>query len=199
LPFRSTHLAPLARRTALVLVCLTSAGASAMASPSASAHVHRALAAHAPPKTKAAPKKSTKKKTAAHRASTKKKATHSTERHVAAAELVLPVLPPSLFQQISIDLPPAGMPTMREAFALVPATPLIAASPMTTGAGPLSGFSASAERLLSAMMDRARSQLGTRYVFGGSTPGEGLDCSAFARFAMEALGSAPRCRATARC
>lgn len=38
------------------------------------------------------------------------------------------------------------------------------------------------------MVDRARSQLGTRYVLGGEAPGEGLDCSAFARFAMEALG-----------
>jgi cell wall-associated NlpC family hydrolase len=54
--------------------------------------------------------------------------------------------------------------------------------------GPLAAFSASASRLLESMVDRARSQLGTRYVFGGEQPGEGLDCSSFARFAMEAMG-----------
>lgn len=54
--------------------------------------------------------------------------------------------------------------------------------------GPLAAFSAGAARLLSSMVDRARSQLGTRYVFGGERPGQGLDCSSFARFAMEALG-----------
>ena len=53
---------------------------------------------------------------------------------------------------------------------------------------PLSAFSRSAGALLDAMLQRARSQLGTRYVFGGAQPGDALDCSSFARYAMEALG-----------
>ena len=78
-----------------------------------------------------------------------------------------------------------GGATAEETFGAVP----LVGEPAVEGAAkPLSGFSASAQRLLSAMMDRARSQLGTRYVLGGNAPGEGLDCSSFARFAMEALG-----------
>lgn len=46
----------------------------------------------------------------------------------------------------------------------------------------------SATSLLDALVTRARSQLGTRYVFGGAAPGAELDCSSFARYAMEALG-----------
>lgn len=48
----------------------------------------------------------------------------------------------------------------------------------------------SASALLDAMVSRARSQLGTRYVLGGASPGRSLDCSSFARYAMEALGIA---------
>ncbi|GJG87502.1 hypothetical protein tb265_26830 [Gemmatimonadetes bacterium T265] len=52
----------------------------------------------------------------------------------------------------------------------------------------LSALTHSATSLLDALVARARSQLGTRYVFGGAEPGAGLDCSSFARYAMEALG-----------
>lgn len=52
----------------------------------------------------------------------------------------------------------------------------------------LSVLTHSATSLLDALVARARSQLGTRYVFGGAEPGAGLDCSSFARYAMEALG-----------
>ena len=55
---------------------------------------------------------------------------------------------------------------------------------------PFASISRSATALLDAMVSRARSQLGTRYVLGGATPGRSLDCSSFARYAMEALGIA---------
>ncbi|MGZ8457527.1 MAG: C40 family peptidase [Gemmatirosa sp.] len=55
---------------------------------------------------------------------------------------------------------------------------------------PFTSLGRSASALLDAMVDRARSQLGTRYVLGGASPGRSLDCSSFARYAMEALGVA---------
>jgi cell wall-associated NlpC family hydrolase len=55
-------------------------------------------------------------------------------------------------------------------------------------ARPFAAFSRSAAGLVDALVERARGQLGTRYVLGGSRPGESLDCSSFARYAMEALG-----------
>lgn len=60
--------------------------------------------------------------------------------------------------------------------------------PPAAAARTLSALTHSAASLLDALVSRARSQLGTRYVFGGSEPGAGLDCSSFARYAMEALG-----------
>jgi cell wall-associated NlpC family hydrolase len=53
---------------------------------------------------------------------------------------------------------------------------------------PFTSIGRSASALLDQMVARARSQLGTRYVLGGSRPGDALDCSSFARYAMEALG-----------
>jgi cell wall-associated NlpC family hydrolase len=53
---------------------------------------------------------------------------------------------------------------------------------------PFTAIGRSASALLDQMVSRARSQLGTRYVLGGSRPGDALDCSSFARYAMEALG-----------
>jgi cell wall-associated NlpC family hydrolase len=53
---------------------------------------------------------------------------------------------------------------------------------------PFAALSRSATGLIDALVDRARGQLGTRYVLGGNRPGESLDCSSFARYAMEALG-----------
>jgi cell wall-associated NlpC family hydrolase len=61
----------------------------------------------------------------------------------------------------------------------------LAAAPVAEG--PLAAFSRSATSLLDGLVTRARSQLGTRYVYGGSAPGAELDCSSFVRYVMEAL------------
>ncbi len=60
--------------------------------------------------------------------------------------------------------------------------------PTSATARTLAALTHSAASLLDALVSRARGQLGTRYVFGGAEPGAGLDCSSFARYAMEALG-----------
>lgn len=60
--------------------------------------------------------------------------------------------------------------------------------PASATARTLAALTHSATSLLDALVARARGQLGTRYVFGGAEPGAGLDCSSFARYAMEALG-----------
>jgi len=60
--------------------------------------------------------------------------------------------------------------------------------PASAAARTLTALTHSASSLLDALVSRARGQLGTRYVFGGAEPGAGLDCSSFARYAMEALG-----------
>lgn len=96
----------------------------------------------------------------------------------------LPVIP-SLVELPSLDQVLQPGPTPTQSFAALPVAP---APQAAIDGRPLAAFSASAERLLSSMVDRARSQLGTRYVFGGDDPDKGLDCSSFARFAMEALG-----------
>jgi cell wall-associated NlpC family hydrolase len=57
-----------------------------------------------------------------------------------------------------------------------------------TAERPFTAIGRSASALLDQMVARARSQLGTRYVLGGADPGAALDCSSFARYAMEALG-----------
>ena len=60
--------------------------------------------------------------------------------------------------------------------------------PAASASRTLAALTHSAGSLLDALVTRARSQLGTRYVFGGANPGAALDCSSFARYAMEALG-----------
>jgi cell wall-associated NlpC family hydrolase len=82
--------------------------------------------------------------------------------------------------------PPAGAPlaVVPAAEPAAPADPAIAAELPK----PFAAFSRSATAMLDALTARARSQLGTRYVLGASSPGGALDCSAFTRFAMEALG-----------
>ena len=67
--------------------------------------------------------------------------------------------------------------------AAVPAT-----ASLSEAAKPFEVFSRSATSMLESLAARARSQLGTRYVLGGDSPGGALDCSSFTRFAMEALG-----------
>jgi cell wall-associated NlpC family hydrolase len=75
--------------------------------------------------------------------------------------------------------------TTTSAAAVVPSTgaPPVAAA----GAGPFAVLSRSATSLLDGLVTRARSQLGTRYVYGGAAPGAELDCSSFVRYVMEAL------------
>jgi cell wall-associated NlpC family hydrolase len=60
-------------------------------------------------------------------------------------------------------------------------------APATPQPGPLAAWTRSASSLLDGLVARARSQLGTRYVYGGAAPGAELDCSSFVRYVMEAL------------
>jgi cell wall-associated NlpC family hydrolase len=71
---------------------------------------------------------------------------------------------------------------------VVPDLSLVGSLSGSAEARPFAALSRSASSMVDQLVDRARSQLGTRYVFGGNAPGAGLDCSSFARYAMEALG-----------
>jgi cell wall-associated NlpC family hydrolase len=64
----------------------------------------------------------------------------------------------------------------------------LAANPdAASGGSPFTLIARSASSLLDGLVTRARSQLGTRYVYGGAAPDAALDCSSFARYVMEAL------------
>ena len=118
-----------------------------------------------------------------HTTASKKKHADVAERHDSTPALPTLSTTPSVVQLATADLTTGPASPLTDAAS--------AAGTLSEGSAvssPLASFNASAERLLSALLDRARSQLGTRYVFGGTKPGLGLDCSAFARFAMEALG-----------
>lgn len=52
---------------------------------------------------------------------------------------------------------------------------------------PFARLSASAQTLRDSVVARARTQLGTRYKLGGTTPNVALDCSALVRYVMEAF------------
>ncbi len=52
---------------------------------------------------------------------------------------------------------------------------------------PFAQFSVSAQALRDSVVARARTQLGTRYKLGGTTPNVALDCSALVRYVMEAF------------
>jgi cell wall-associated NlpC family hydrolase len=87
------------------------------------------------------------------------------------------------------DVPTA--PASARGAASANATPALATArlaPVGAPERPFNAFSRSAASLLDVVVARARSQLGTRYVLGGAAPGQALDCSAFARYVMEALG-----------
>jgi cell wall-associated NlpC family hydrolase len=157
-----------------LLACVAAASAWV---PAAGASTTSRLATHA------APPKKHKRTTVVRKRSTPAKSTHRTSSRPVEPEL--PPLPPMI----------ATLPTLEDLLSGRSAATLTegdsASSTLAVRSarvGPLAAFSASASRLLESMVDRARSQLGTRYVFGGERPGEGLDCSSFARFAMEAMG-----------
>jgi cell wall-associated NlpC family hydrolase len=130
-----------------------------------------------------------------HRASSSNHDERATKRSrgepsSASAEMRELATIPTIVQLPVLDALWQNGATPSEALASFPVVPSPSAA---VDDRPFSKFSASAEWLLSSLIERARSQLGTRYVFGGTKPGQALDCSAFARFAMQALGiSLPR-------
>jgi len=64
--------------------------------------------------------------------------------------------------------------------------------PASAAARTITALTHSASSLLDALVTRARSQLGTRYVFGGAEPGAGLDCSSFANQQAQIGRAIPR-------
>lgn len=79
----------------------------------------------------------------------------------------------------TMPLPVVALPEL----ALAPADPAAPGAARTM----FTVITRSATSLLDGLVARARSQLGTRYVYGGANPGDALDCSSFARYVMEAL------------
>jgi len=71
----------------------------------------------------------------------------------------------------------------------LPELALAPANPAAPGAerSVMTVITRSASSLLDGLLARARSQLGTRYVYGSANPGDALDCSSFARYVMESL------------
>lgn len=57
----------------------------------------------------------------------------------------------------------------------------------TERARPFAAFSASASALRDSIVARAKAQVGTRYVRGGSDPAKGFDCSGLVKFVMGAF------------
>jgi cell wall-associated NlpC family hydrolase len=98
--------------------------------------------------------------------------------------LVLPDLATLLGDSTAAALAASGVANSGTTVAVAQAIPA------ANQGGAFTGIGRSASALLDRMISRARGQLGTRYVLGGENPGRSLDCSSFARYAMEALGIA---------
>jgi cell wall-associated NlpC family hydrolase len=182
---------PHARSAARSLACVVALGvglssigaARAAAAPSARLSV-ASLATASKPK----PKKAHRRSSSGRNERTPKRS--RSEQSSASAEMRELATIPTIVQLPVLDAVWQNGSAPSESLASFPVVPAPSAA---VDGRPFSKFSASAEWLLSSLIERARSQLGTRYVFGGTKPGQALDCSAFARFAMQALGiSLPR-------
>jgi len=82
-------------------------------------------------------------------------------------------------------------PLLACALVVVSAVSLEAQSPVRIATAarrkPFTEWSASAHSLRDSLVAVARAQIGTRYVFGGTTPNGGFDCSGLIRYVMSAL------------
>lgn len=140
-------------------------------------------------KRRAATRSTARKRTATKRTTTKKSAASShrvAEAQRRAAELA------AAESYLEAPLPVVEVPSVD---SVTPQGGLAFGKSVTMASAigpesnrPFAALSASATSLLDRMVERARSQLGTRYVLGGARPGEALDCSSFARFVMQAIG-----------
>jgi len=79
--------------------------------------------------------------------------------------------------------------------AIVAFAPVVAAAqnmeeatePAPRDRRPFSAFSATAMSMRDSIVTVARSQIGTRYKYGGTTPSGGFDCSGFVRYVLNAI------------
>lgn len=53
--------------------------------------------------------------------------------------------------------------------------------------GPFAGLSASANAMRDSLVSLARAQVGTKYVWGGTSPSRGFDCSGLIKYIAQAL------------
>ena len=67
------------------------------------------------------------------------------------------------------------------------ATPTTSASAATAPPAPFAVMSASANAMRDSIVALARAQLGTRYVWGGTNPDRGFDCSGLIRYIAQKL------------
>jgi len=133
----------------------------------------------------------TARRTSSRRSTTRKSAASSASRTRRSRATRRPRPAPGAPTVAALTLPTVDLPTLALApdgaasnwEAALGATP---APTQSTSSG-LAALSRSATSLLDGLVARARSQLGTRYVYGGAAPGAELDCSSFVRYVMEAL------------
>lgn len=99
------------------------------------------------------------------------------------------VAPPLTRRVLSGFLCCALLATAGEIGAQPLATQNAAPTLPTTGlnTAPLAGFSESASMLRDSIVAMAKAQLGTKYVFGGTNPERGFDCSGLIRYLARAL------------
>ena len=166
---------PVAASPAAAATVAATSTATPRRTASRDARTKRARRSSARSATKATTRASSKR-------SSHRRASRSGDR-VAVAPPKATVLPP---------VPAFALPDLAALFpgdsSVLTTATAVANAPAEQRTGPFAAFSRSATSLLDKMVTRARGQLGTRYVLGATEPGEGLDCSSFARYAMEAIG-----------